>query len=90
MKKKEREFKNLEQQIKNERDKAKKEALEKEKKALEMQHKKEEKAEKDFSTQSQNLITKLINKSDVEFQNQKNDFCTNEISQFDKKKSLSL
>ena len=90
MKKKEREFKDLQQQIKNERDKAKKEALEKEKKALEIQHKKEENAEKDFRTQSQNLISKLINKSDVEFQNQKNDFCTNEISQFDKKKIVEL
>lgn len=80
--KREKEFKNLEQKIKNEKDKAKKEALEKEKKALEIQHKKEEKAEKDFNTQSQNLITKLVNKSEIEFQNQETNFCKNEISQF--------
>ena len=88
--KKEKEFKNLEQKIKNERDKAKKEALEKEKKALEMQRKKEENAEKDFNTQSQNLITKLIKKSEIEFQEQENNFCKNEISQFDKKKVVEL
>jgi len=80
--------KELKQMIEDEKDRAKKEALEKERKQLEERKKKEQEVENDFNMRYDFFKKKEINSFISDFNNLEKDFCQQEFSKYNLKKSV--